>query len=114
MFDRDLFVEALVTEGSRTTLTDEEPTDAITRACYVAILRKQAARNGRNPAYWLNANISTLHTECLKARRTMQRTLKAYLNSEAVRPYRRPPRAPKLRSAKDTKIFSKLTGCSNR
>ena len=54
MFDRDLLSEALVTEGSRTTMTAEELTDVIIRACDVAMPRKQAPRKGRKPAYWWN------------------------------------------------------------
>ena len=58
MFDRNLFAEALATEGSRMTMTAEELTDVIIRACDVAMPRKQAPRKGRKPAYWLNESIS--------------------------------------------------------
>ena len=74
MLDRDLFAEALATERSRTTMTAEELTHAITRACDVAMPRKQAPRNGRKPAYWWNEDISAKRTECVKARRIAQRT----------------------------------------
>ena len=74
MFNKELFVEALREDGSRTDMSAEQLTEALTKACDITMPRSSEPKNSRRPAYWWNEEIRSLRAKCLKARRLMQRT----------------------------------------
>ena len=84
-FDRDLFVEALRTDRTLTTLGPRELSGELARACDTAMPRKLDSSKGRRSVYWWSDEIQNLRSRCLRARRYMQRA-----RSDADRDRRRP------------------------
>ena len=84
-FDRDLFVEALRTDRTMTTLGPRELSGELARACDTAMPRKLDSSKGRRSVYWWSDEIQNLRSRCLRARRYMQRA-----RSDADRDRRRP------------------------
>ena len=72
-FNKELFIEALRRERPTTTLSTAELTAVLVRACDTTMPRRTEPKNGRRPAYWWNATLSTLRARCLRARRRMMR-----------------------------------------
>jgi len=83
-FDKDLFVEALHTDGGPSDPNADELTETLVRACDTTMPRKLEPKNNRQPAYWWNEALCTLRASCLSARRRVQRA-----RDEAVREERR-------------------------
>lgn len=72
-FNEDLFLEAMNWSIGTADTDAEGLTAVLTRACDTTMPRKLEPKNGRRPVYWWNERISTLRTNCLRARRRAQR-----------------------------------------
>lgn len=73
VFDRDLFLEAMRFDDGIAPPDADALTQHVTRACDIAMPRRRGHQNMHRRVYWWNETISNIRTECLRARRRMQR-----------------------------------------
>ncbi|XP_058448861.1 uncharacterized protein LOC131428835 [Malaya genurostris] len=72
-FNKDLFIEALRSDGGVDNIDATELKRRMMMACDTTMLRKSEPTNSRRPAYWWNETLSMLRAACLRARRRAQR-----------------------------------------
>lgn len=72
-FNKEVFVEMIRRERNSQNHGCDELTAALVRASDAAMPRVAQPRTGRRPVYWWNEQIAELRSDCLRARRRMQR-----------------------------------------